>query len=63
MNTITIGNMEIELTEERRRRICEAIAETQHQISREMKYSEEFRKHDNIKQWQQHIAKLEAMLS
>lgn len=59
--TIEINGIQYELTEEKIRRINEAIAETKRQIDREMKYSEEFRKHENIARWQAHIKKLEAM--
>jgi ribosomal protein S13 len=58
---IEINGMKYELTEDKIRRINEAIAETQVHIDREMKYSEDFRKHENIARWQAHIAKLEAM--
>ena len=63
MKIINIGGIEMELTSEKQRRIVQAIAETQRQIDREMtNYSAEFRKHDNIAQWTQHIAKLQDML-
>ena len=61
MKTIEISGIKYELTEEKIRRINEAIAETKRQIDREMAYSEEFRKHEEITRWQAHIAKLEAM--
>jgi hypothetical protein len=63
MKTINIGGMEMELTAERQRRIVDAIDETQRQIDREMGYSEEFRKTDNITRWQQHIVNLQNMLT
>ena len=62
MKIINIGGIEMELTIEKQRRIVQAIAETQRQIDREMGYSKEFRKHDHITGWQQHIAKLQDML-
>lgn len=62
MKIINIGGMEMELTTERQKRIVQAIAETQRQIDREMRYSEEFRKHDYIDGWKQHIANLQDML-
>lgn len=62
MKTIEINGIKYELTEEKIRRINEAIAETKRQIDREMtNYSDEFRKHEDIARWQAHIAKLEAM--
>lgn len=63
MKTIKIGNMELELTEERIKRIKEAIAETKRQIDREMAYSEEFRKHENIARWEAHIEYLKDLLA
>lgn len=62
MKTINCYGLELELTAEHQRRIVQAIAETQRQIDREMRYSEEFRMHDRIDGWQAHIAKLQDML-
>ena len=59
--TIVISGIKYELTEDKIRRINEAIAETKRLINREMAYSEKFRKHEEITRWQAHIAKLEAM--
>lgn len=59
--TIEISGIKYELTEEKIRRINEAIAETKRQIDREMAYSEDLRKTENIIRWQAHIKKLEAM--
>ena len=50
-------------TAEQKKRIIQAIAETQYQIDREMKYQPQFRKTDNIERWQKHIEKLNAMLN
>ena len=63
MKTIQVYNMNLELTQERTRRIEEAIKETQHQIDREMKYSPDLRKNENIDRWQKHIEKLNSWLS
>lgn len=49
-------------TAEQQKRIVQAIAETQYQIDREMKYLPHNRKMDNIERWQKHIEKLNAML-
>lgn len=62
MKTIVIGNMTLELTPERIRRIQSAITETQRLIDREMKYSEEFRNQKRIDGWKAHIEKLESYL-
>ncbi len=63
MKTMNIGGIEMEITPERKRRINQSIAETQRQIDREMTtYSEQFRKHDMIAGWQQHIVNLQNML-
>ena len=59
--TIEISGIKYELTEEKIRRINEAIAETKRQIDREMAYREDLRKTENIIRWQAHIKKLEAM--
>ena len=61
--TIELNGMTYELTDEKIRRIREAIAETKRQIDREMKYGPEFRKMDNITRWQAHIEKLEGMIA
>lgn len=61
MKTIVISGIKFELTEEKIRRINEAIAETKRQIDREMAYSEDLRKTENITRWQAHIKKLEEM--
>jgi hypothetical protein len=63
MKTVTIGNMELPLTDERIRRIKQAQAETQRLIDREMKYSVDFRNHERIAEWQAHIAKLDTMMA
>lgn len=63
MKTITIGSTQMELTPERRRRIVDAINDTQRQIDREMGYSEDLRKHGMIDGWKQHIANLQAMIA
>ena len=60
---IKINEMEYEITEEKVRRINEAIAETKRQIDREMAYSPEFRKTEEITRWQAHIEKLQGWLS
>jgi hypothetical protein len=62
MKIINIGGIEMELTTDRQRRIVEAVNDTQRQIDREMGYSEEFRKYDNIARWKQHVANLQNML-
>jgi hypothetical protein len=62
MKIIVISGIEYELTDEKKRRINEAISETKRQIDREMAYSEEFRKHDEINRWQLHIEKLQDYL-
>lgn len=60
---ITIGGMKMQLTPERKRRIAEAIADTQRQIDREMGYSEDMRKQDLIDGWKRHIGNLQGMLA
>lgn len=52
----------IELTAEYRSRTIAAIAETQRNIDREMRYSPEFRKNDQIEWCKNHIANLRAAL-
>ena len=63
MKTIEISGIKYDLTEEKILRIKSAIAETKRQIDREMAYSEEFRKTEEIARWQAHIKKLEGMLA
>ena len=59
---IRIGDMEIELTSERQRRVADALVETQRQIDREMKYNQDVRNHSEIARWAAHIVTLENML-
>lgn len=63
MNTIKCGNLELEITEERKSRIEQAIKETRHQINREMKYSEDLRKHEDINRWESHIEYLASLIN
>ena len=63
MKTIEISGIKYEMTEEKINRVKSAIAETKRQIDREMNYSPEFRKTEEISKWQSHIKKLEAMLA
>jgi hypothetical protein len=64
MKSITIGNLVLEITDERKARIVDAIKETQRQIDREMtRYSDEHRNHEAIARWNNHIARLTAMIS
>lgn len=51
------------LSNEKINRIKSAIRETQKQIDREMRYMEHNRNYANIAMWQEHIKKLESMLS
>lgn len=63
MKKIKVLGTEIELTETRRRRIVEAMKETQRKLDKELSYSEDLQKKDMIQFYQNHIAKLEKMLS
>jgi hypothetical protein len=60
---ITVSGMTIELTSERRRRIVEAMIETQGKLDKELAYSEDLQHKDEIKFYRNHIAKLIKMLS
>jgi len=61
--TIKIGNMEIEITSERRQRIVSAMIETQSKLEKELGYSEDLQNKDMIEFYNGHIAKLTEMLS
>jgi hypothetical protein len=63
MKTITIGNLTLELTNERKRRITEALIETQRKLDKELEYSKDLQKQDMIDDYRTHIARLENMLA
>jgi aspartate/glutamate racemase len=63
MKTITIGGMTLELTATRKRRIIEAMQETQTKLDKELRYSEDLQHKDIVDFYRSHIAKLTAMLS
>ena len=59
---ITIGTMKIEITDERKKRIYAAKAETEQKLNKELNYSEDLQHKDVIEFYRSHIAKLEDML-
>ena len=63
MPTVTVYGMQLELTDERKRRIVEAMIETQDKLDKELSYSEDLQKADRIAFYRQHIDKLIAMLN
>ena len=62
MKTININGIEMKLTNERTRRIVEAMIEAQGKLDKELAYSEDLQKKDMIEFYHNHIAKLEGFL-
>ena len=58
MKTITVGNQEYELTDEKKRRIFSAIEETERLLNKELSYSEDLQKSEQIEFYRSHITKL-----
>lgn len=63
VNTINCMGMELELTDERKRRIASALIETQEKLEKEMRFPEDLRKQGMVDFYEKHIAKLVGMLS
>jgi hypothetical protein len=65
MKTITLpfGQMVLDLTDERRRRISHAIIETYEHLFKELAYSDDLQNKERIAEYRQHIAKLQAWLN
>lgn len=63
MKTYELNGMTFELTNEKTRRILDAISETQRLLDNELKYSEDLQKKDRIEFYRNHIAKLEAIIA
>lgn len=61
--TVNGEAVQFEITNERMRRIAEAISETQRLIDREMRYLPENRNQENIDRWNAHIVKLAAAVA
>ena len=62
MKTINIQGNEIELTDEHRRRIIQAMVETQEKLNKELAYSEDLQHKDMVEFYTSHIEKLANML-
>lgn len=63
MKTIKLsGGMELELTDERKRRIVQALIETQDKLDKELAYSKDLQKADTVAFYRSHIDKLTRML-
>jgi hypothetical protein len=54
--------LKLKMTDERKRRVIQAMKETQSVLDAELKYSEDLQKKDNIAFYKKHIKKLENML-
>jgi len=54
--------MKTPLTAEYKKRVKQSIVETQNLIAKEMKYSEDLRRHDFVKQMEEHLIHLNDML-
>lgn len=63
MKTIKAGNLELELTPERRQRVENAIIETSEKLEYEMSFSEDLRNEEQIEFYRSHIETLEDMLN
>jgi hypothetical protein len=63
LKTINCHGLELDLTDEMRRRVTQALAETQHALKRALRYSEEFQDKPLIHGYETHIAKLRDMLA
>ena len=64
MKTITLsGGLELELTDERKGRITQALIETQDKLDKELAYSEDLQKAETVAFYRSHIKRLAAMLS
>lgn len=61
-NTIVIGKARMELTPERKRRIEQAMIETQNKLDKELTYSEDLQHKDMIQSYQEHIEYLVGLL-
>ena len=62
MKTLQIGNTKIEMTEERKNRVREALAETERKLNKELGYSEDLQHKDTVNFYNGHIARLNEML-
>lgn len=62
MKTVNCNGVEIELTEDRRRRIIQSMIETQDKLYKELNYSEDLQHKGMIEFYRNHIAKLAGML-
>ena len=63
MKTIKVGNLELELTEERKARITSAMIETADKLEKELNYSEDLQHKDMVEFYTNHIEKLQNMVS
>jgi hypothetical protein len=62
MKTVTLGNLKLELTPERIKRIQQGMNETQRKLDRELGYSADLQNAEIIESYRQHIAKLKSIL-